>query len=101
MQVYALLVVACETYYFWSVLVKPMAPIVGASVLAQEKGSHLNSIFMLGHCVDKRLALEVKLRYGTCKFVQIPIFWWQSSGMFLVKNDTLSEIRHLEFIPFW
>ena len=48
-------------------------------VFDQEEGLHLNSILMLGHCVEERLALEVILNYGTSKLNKISISWLQST----------------------
>ena len=71
------------------------------SARAQDEISHLNSILMLGDYVGERLALEVALKYCSCKFVKSPVLGTKYPfGVFLRKRGSLDELGHSGFIAF-
>ena len=62
-----------------------------------EKESRLNSILMLRDCIGERLTLEVVLRYGSCRLVNIPSFDCKVPllcDVFLRKSESLSKFGH-------
>ena len=79
---------------------KPLCPTAGTQVqaLLQEE-SRLNSILMLRDCVGERLILEVEHRNKSCKLVNVRSFDCPC-GVFLQKNDSLSELEHKGFLAF-
>ena len=97
MQICTLLVVTWEKYYSWSVLVKSLCFTAEIPVLAQKEGSHLNSILVMGHCIDEGFTLEVIHRYGTWKLVKIPIFWLQSTPVVCSYRKRISLGRIWNF----
>ena len=62
-----------------------------------EKESCLNSILVLRDCIGERLTLEVVLRYGSCRLVNIPSCDCKVSllcDVFLRKNESFSKFGH-------
>ena len=63
--------------------------------------THLNNILMLYDCIYERLALEVVLRYESCKLIKLSSFGYKVSlWCFLMENCSLDELRHQGFIAF-